>query len=242
MNNQRLKKISRQMQRAVARFSHPPIVGRVRRAGLTFLDWAALTELHTEIRSIEKQGITGQVIEAGCALGGSAIVMADAKTPLRPLRVYDVFDMIPPPSDKDDADVHQRYEIIKSGRATGPGGQTYYGYLDNLRSRVAISFREMGLAVENNAVELIEGRFEDTLHPTEPVALAHIDGDWYESVRVCLERITPQLAVGGRLVIDDYDDWSGCRAAVDEYFATRRADFHFVGSSRLHIVRVNPAK
>jgi hypothetical protein len=27
------------------------------------------------------------------------------------------------------------------------------------------------------------------LHLDEPVALAHIDADWYESVRTCLQRL-----------------------------------------------------
>jgi asparagine synthase (glutamine-hydrolysing) len=70
-----------------------------------------------------------------------------------------------------------------------------------------------------------------------PVAFVHIDGDWYESVMTCLTRLAPRLVPGGVLVIDDYDAWSGCRSAVDEYFADRRAEFAFVGKSRLHIVR-----
>jgi asparagine synthase (glutamine-hydrolysing) len=53
----------------------------------------------------------------------------------------------------------------------------------------------------------------------------------------CLTRIAPLLSVGGRLIIDDYDTWSGCRAAVDEYFAGRTG-FRFERRGRLHIVRV----
>jgi hypothetical protein len=56
----------------------------------------------------------------------------------------------------------------------------------------------------------------------QPVALAHIDGDWYESVMTCLQRIEPHLSEEGILVIDDYDAWSGCRTAVDEYFADKK--------------------
>jgi asparagine synthase (glutamine-hydrolysing) len=71
----------------------------------------------------------------------------------------------------------------------------------------------------------------------EPVALAHIDAAWYQSVRTCLERIEPKLSQGGVLVIDDYDQWSGCRKAVEEYFADKRDRYQFVRRSRLHIVR-----
>ena len=71
----------------------------------------------------------------------------------------------------------------------------------------------------------------------EPAALAHIDADWYQSVMTCLERIEPHLSPGGVLVIDDYDHWSRCRKAVDEYFADKRDRYFFLRRSRLHIVR-----
>jgi asparagine synthase (glutamine-hydrolysing) len=72
---------------------------------------------------------------------------------------------------------------------------------------------------------------------TEPVALAHVDGDWYDSVMTCLQRIEPRLTQGGVLIIDDYDAWSGCRRAVDEYFKDKQGRYEFIRRSRLHIVR-----
>ena len=52
----------------------------------------------------------------------------------------------------------------------------------------------------------------------------------------CLSRIAPLLVPGGRIVLDDYYAWSGCRAAVDEYFADR-GGFRFEQRARLHVVR-----
>jgi asparagine synthase (glutamine-hydrolysing) len=117
------------------------------------------------------------------------------------------------------------------------GGETYYGYRDELPAEVTESFARHGLPVAETNVELIQGLFQDTITLDEPVALAHLDGDWYASTMTCLTRIAPLLSVGGRLVIDDYDTWSGCRAAVDEYFAGR-GGFRFERRGRLHIVRV----
>ncbi len=134
-------------------------------------------------------------------------------------------------------DVHERYATIVSGGSKGIGGETYYGYRQDLLAEVTESFSRHGLPVAESNVELIQGRFEDTLALDEPVALAHLDGDWYASTMTCLTRIAPLLAVGGRFVIDDYDAWSGCRAAVDEYFAGRPG-FRFERRGRLHIVRV----
>jgi len=52
-----------------------------------------------------------------------------------------------------------------------------------------------------------------------PVALAHIDCDWYEPVACCLKRIGAQLSRGGVIVVDDYNDYGGCRTACHEYLA-----------------------
>ncbi len=90
---------------------------------------------------------------------------------------------------------------------------------------------------EDINVHLIKGLFEDTLICKQPVALAHIDCDWYDSVMVCLERIVPMLTPGGVLVIDDYEHWSGCREAVEEYFKDKKEQFSFVKKSRLHIIK-----
>jgi len=215
----------------------PEIVRAVRADSLTFLEPEALSDLFEMIENYERNDMPGILIEAGCAAGGSSIVMAKAKSKQRPLHVYDVFGMIPPPSENDDKDVHDRYLVIRAGRAKGIGNRTYYGYEENLVAKVEKNFERHGVPLRQNNIQLIQGMFQDTLQVAEPVLLAHIDGDWCESVRVCLERISPALVSGGALVIDDYDAWSGCRKAVDDFFADKHDRFDFVKKSRLHIIR-----
>ena len=65
---------------------------------------------------LERARRPGLIIEAARA-GGSAIVMAAAKSGARPMKVYDVFGMIPPPGERDGEDVHERYEKIAGGDA-----------------------------------------------------------------------------------------------------------------------------
>jgi O-methyltransferase len=211
-------------------------IARAREEHLTYRKPDNLRELASAVLDVEKRGLGGVVIEAGTARGGSAIVMAAAKAPERPLKVYDVFGMIPPPSEHDGADVHERYAKITSGEATGPGGETYYGYRDDLYDEVAESFSRLGVPPAERNVELVKGLFEDTIVGDEPVAFAHLDGDWYESTMTCLTRIAPRLVPGGRIVLDDYYAWSGCRTAVDEYF-TGRDGFRLEHGARLHVVR-----
>lgn len=214
-------------------------IAAVREQNLTFLRPPQLRDLALALLDIERAGLPGMVIEAGTALGGSAIVLATAKSAERPMAVYDVFGLIPEPGERDGEDVHRRYEEITSGSAVGHAeGETYYGYREDLLGEVSASFDRLGVATHTHNVELVPGLFQDTIHVDGPVALANLDGDWYESTKVCLERIAPHVVSGGRIVLDDYDQWSGCRDAVDEYFADRGGQWRFERRHRLHVVRL----
>ena len=212
-----------------------PTIGEVLKRSLTYLDTQALNDLFTECRRLEDDAVEGAFVEAGCALGGSAIVIASAKAPARDLKIYDVFGTIPAPSELDGADVHDRYRSIVRGQAEGIGGHRYYGYEDNLLDKVRGHFRSCGIDPEANNVDFIRGLFQDTMHFSGPVAFAHIDGDWYDSVTVSLERIAPNLQRGGLLVIDDYHHWSGCRRAVDDFFSLHSNGYRFETRARLHV-------
>lgn len=212
------------------------LIRQVMRNGWSYLNPRALNELYNTIAAIEKANQPGIFIEAGCALGGSAIVIAQAKKSDRPFFIYDAFGMIPPPSARDQSDAHRRYAEIASGQSQGIKGKKYYGYEENLLIKVQANFATSGLPIEANSVKFVPGFYEDTLWVDQPVAFAHIDCDWHDSVLVCLERIVPQLTSAGVIVIDDYTDWSGCKTAVDSYFANRKDKFEFVMQSRLHII------
>lgn len=196
------------------------LIARIRAGNLTYLSKDKLAKLASACHAVEEKKVPGLFIEAGCALGGSAILLASVKSAERPLRVYDVFGMIPSPTSEDTEDVHQRYRMIVEGKSQGIGNDTYYGYEDNLYARVQDNFTSFGIDCERESVSLIKGLLQQTMDIREPVALAHIDVDWYEPVKTCMERIFPRLAVGGHLILDDYHDWGGCRKAVDEYLRT----------------------
>ncbi len=52
----------------------------------------------------------------------------------------------------------------------------------------------------------------------------------------CLVRIAPLVVPGGRIILDDYYKWSGCRTAVDEYFSAHDG-FELEHGAKLHAVR-----
>ena len=139
--------------------------------------------------------------------------------------------MIPPPTPEDGSDVHKRFTTIESGNSRGIGGDNYYGYEKDLLDKVRRNLASYGVTEEANSVMLIEGLLQDTMSIGEAVAFAHIDVDWYEPVKVCLQRIVPKLVVGGSIILDDYQDWSGCRKATDEFFAHCEGNFSYDDSA-----------
>lgn len=192
---------------------------KVKREKLTYLSDSKLRSMNSCIASVKKNKIPGDFLEFGIALGGSGICIAKELDSGRRFIGFDVFGMIPPPSEKDGAGPNERYETIKSGGSTGIGGNQYYGYIENLRDVVIKNFEEFGLPVDGQRIEMVEGLYEETL-PTQPertIAFAHIDCDWYEPVKLCLEYIAPLLSLGGMIILDDYHDWPGCKKAADEF-------------------------
>ncbi len=206
-----------------------PLGWKIIRNKLTYLRIGALNNLRELIKHVESENIEGILLETGCALGGSAIQMSTAKETERKLKLYDVFGMIPPPSQDDEQDIVERYEEIKSGNSKGIRGDEYYGYKDDLIQTVINNLNQYDCSPTENNIELIQGLYEEKLIINEPVALAHIDCDWYSSVMTCLQQITPHLSVNGYLIIDDYYDWSGCKKAIDEFFTSElKTQFDFI--------------
>ena len=216
-----IKKISTAGARTEAlrhvRSEDKELISNIRAKKLTYLSEKKLASIATTCYSIERSNLAGLFVEAGCALGGSSILMASIKEKGRPLFIYDVFGMIPPPTKDDPNEVHERYQTIVSGESQGLGGDTYYGYQESLINVVKSNFVEFGVDCGRQNVSLVKGLVQETLHVDGPVALAHVDVDWYEPVKTCLERLYPSLVVGGSIILDDYNDWGGCRKATDDY-------------------------
>ena len=201
---------------------------RIKDERLTYLPARKLVRIESALSEIRRHNVPGDIVEFGVALGGSAILLAHAAGQGRRFFGLDVFAMIPSPSsEKDDSKSKERYETIVSGEATGFGDDLYYGYRDDLYEHVSAQLARFGTPVDGRRINLVKGLFEETLPALdiEQIAFAHIDCDWYDPVRYCLEETARRLTPGGIIVIDDYNDYAGCRTAVDEFLAGH-GDFH----------------
>jgi O-methyltransferase len=231
----RARALSNWEQWRLARLS--PLAADMLRKRLTYLGNAKLIRL---VQAQERtRHMSGDVCEFGVALGGSGIILARGKGEAQRFFGFDVFAMIPPPaSDKDDDKSKQRYAVIASGQSEGLGGDLYYGYRGDLYDHVSDAFRQHGIPADGTRVKLIKGLFEDTLPQSGigAIALAHIDCDWFDPVKLCLEFCAARMVTGGVIVIDDYNDYGGCRRAVDE-FREANTDWSFEPGANPFLVK-----
>lgn len=213
------------LKRALLLAALSPLARRVRRERLTMLGLRKLLRIERAAARLRRSRVAGDFVEFGVALGGSGIILADlARRDGRQFHGFDVFGMIPPPtSDKDDDTSRARYEEIASGKSPGIGGDTYYGYVENLYDVVCRSFATHGVPVDGSGVVLHKGLFADTLpdYPDRPVALAHVDCDWYDPAKLVLTSLADRIPTGGVFIMDDYHAYGGARTATEEFLRER---------------------
>jgi O-methyltransferase len=200
----------------------------VLRDRLTYLTPVKLARLTKAAKDVVDRSVPGDLLEFGVALGGSSVLLAKYASEVRQFHGFDVFGLIPPPtSEKDDAKSKERYQIISSGASTGIDGDIYYGYRQDLFESVSATLARYGRPVDGRRVFLHKGLFEETwpTYTRERIAFAHIDCDWYDPVRFCLNAVQPLLAPGGIVILDDYHDYDGCRMAADEFLSQNPGTF-----------------
>jgi hypothetical protein len=199
----------------------PETIEFLRKNALTYCGRPGKLEVvHEAVKRVEDAGVPGIMLEAGVAMGGSAIVIAKTKAPARELRLFDVFEMLPPPAANDDAKSHEVYNNFVAGKVSGAVDRNYVSHATDLLAFTRQNMKLTGVDPDALNVRFVKGLYEDTLKVEEPVAFAHIDCDWYDSVKLCIERLADRMSVGGIMLFDDYNSFQGCRKAVDEWLAT----------------------
>ena len=174
----------------------------------TMVSLPRLKKLYELGAMLAQDGPDGAVVECGVWNGGSSAMMAagiHAQGKVRPFWLFDSFEGLPEPTDKDDAVVRESY---------------FPGWCTGAVDRVEEAHHHAG--TPESTLQIIPGWFDETVarhaDAIGPIALLHIDADWYDSVYTVLESLYAQVVPGGVVVIDDYGSWSGCRKAVHAYF------------------------
>lgn len=173
-----------------------------------------LVTLYRLSEEVNRRSIPGDIVECGVYNGGSAVVMASIgeKSPLnRKVWLFDSFEGLPKPSDKD-----------------GNEAPEYEGWCHGDLAKVREIFEKMH--IPESRVHIVKGWFQDTFQKVQipDIAILHIDADWYESVKLCLEKFYDCVRPGGYVVLDDYGSWEGCKIATNEFLKKRALDVKLV--------------
>ncbi len=127
------------------------------------------------------------------------------KSPLkRDVWLFDSFEGLPKPTDMD-----------------GHEAPAYEGWCHGDLTKVKKVFQK--LQIPEPRVHIVKGWFQDTFPQVQipGIAVLHVDADWYESVKLCLEKFYDCIQPRGCIVLNDYGDWQGCKIATEEFINKR---------------------
>lgn len=178
------------------------------RGGYTMLYPIRGRTLYRLARHAERDQVPGALVDCGTYNGGSTALLS-AGAPRRPIWAFDSFDGLPPPSERDTNDPNADFEA-----AADFFRQQCVGSEERLREAV-------DLYGAGALLQVRPGWFADTLplarEEIGPIAVLHIDGDWYDSVYTVLENLYELVVSGGAIVIDDYAAVPGAGRAADDF-------------------------
>lgn len=151
--------------------------------------------------------IDGDYVECGVWRGGVSAGIAEILGRQRTFHLFDSFEGLPPAK-----------EIDGPAAISWQNDTTSSQYFDNCKAERGFAEEAFRLA-GHERVLFYEGWFDKTVpsFPRVPIGILRLDGDWYDSIKVCLEQLFPLVTPGGVIILDDYYTWDGCARAVHEY-------------------------
>jgi hypothetical protein len=159
-------------------------------------------------------GLEGCVVECGVWRGGTAAGLLSVLGASRKLYLFDSFEGLPPARQIDGEAALEYQKNTKNP-----------WYLDNCYAPPCYAERAMELAGASN-YEMVKGWYDQTLpqfRVAQPIAVLHLDADWYDSILTCLNHLFDRVAAGGLIIVDDYYVWDGCSRALHDYLSKRSA-------------------
>ena len=167
------------------------------------------------------RNLEGTIVECGVWKGGmicGASRFALNNNINRNFYAFDSFIGFPEPTDKDIVAYTNKsaLELENWGMKRAPV------QLESLNS--LLECMEL-LNIPTHIITPVKGWFKDTVpFFTDNIVILRLDGDWYESTKVCLENLYDKVVSGGIIILDDYGYWKGCKEATDEFLRERKVD------------------
>jgi O-methyltransferase len=174
-------------------------------------DERELAVLLRELQKVINRGVAGDIVELGCYKGATSVEIATKLQLLqadKKLYLYDSFAGLPEKLKQDDS----------------PAGiQFVAGELPASKHDVITAFKKAHMPVP----AIKKGWFSDLTPGDLPdtIALAFLDGDFYDSITDSLRLVWPKLSEGAVVLVDDYQNEAlpGAQKAVDTWLKTHPA-------------------
>ncbi len=167
--------------------------------------------LHFEQIMRQIEDVEGRIVECGVGPGRSIFAFSLISQSLghaREIWGFDTFRGLPPPTPED-----------------GKSNTHKTGWFSYSQGQVTELLRYNGIdqTFISENIRLFPGTFSESLpnYDGGPIALLHIDVDFYESYKAALELLWEFVAPGGITAFDEYRNpsWPGATQAIDEFFA-----------------------
>ncbi len=202
-------------------------------------NYASLSMAYDLTALVEKNNLAGAIVECGVWRGGCAAVMATvAAESNRKIWLFDSFEGMPAATKED---LGEAATLLSNGMMSGALSSvgTNIASVDEVR---VLLFKSLRLKEDN--ISIVKGWFQDTLplyrDRIGAIAILRIDGDWYESTKVCIESLYDNVVNEGYIIIDDYGFFPGCKKAVDDFLERRclKVQLNKVDYSRVYFKKV----
>ena len=181
--------------------------------GFTMVGLKRLDNIQSCIEDVLSNDVPGDFVECGVWRGGSSIfaraVFKAHGAKDRRVWLANSFEGMPKltsQQDLVDPDLSDREYITVS--------------LDQVKE----NFRKFDLLDDD--VRFIKGWFVDALPkaPIDRIGILRLDGDYYSSTMDALTNLYDKVSSGGYVIIDDYNNFQGCKNAVSEFRHERKID------------------
>jgi O-methyltransferase len=201
----------------------------------TMLPYEPLVTLFEQVVYCEKNNIQGDFVECGTWKGGATGMMALATLKYgktrRHLHLFDAFEEICQPDEKyDDKEIVDEVKKLTKTKQFEEKLKPLTGVYDQFGGPGTLSenktLLEQVIRYPTDHLHYHIGWFQDTVpadaSSISQIAILRLDGDWYQSTKVCLDHLYDKVVKGGIVIIDDYGYNTGCKKAVDEFLASRQ--------------------
>jgi len=191
-----------------------------------------ITALYHSLEYIRENNIPGDIVECGVWKGGNIKGIMDYlhfhNIHDKDVWLFDTFEGMTAP-DENDVDLYSNKakDVLEAVMC--------YASLDSVKSVLQQS------VFPQSQVHYVVGDILETLKEEKnipkTISLLRLDTDWYQSTKIELEVLYPNLQSNGVMIVDDYGHWQGSKKAVDEYFANTDVVFEQIDYTGIKMIK-----